>query len=356
MPISAADAINPALQHAKTQLFQPFRFRQWWRLSVVGFLAGELGSGGFNGSFQIPTTHSHGGSNQFFGLSWPWHLGEHPAALAGLITLLIVVALGIIVLFTYINSVMRFILFDSIVTKECHIREGWARRRREGRRLFVWQLLLSLLGLASLAVLIGIPLAFAWGDGWFKRPGEHVGRLILGGLFLFFVLLAVVVGFAVVHVMTKDFVVPQMALEGISAFEGWNRLWVWLKAEKAAYAGYIGMKMVLAIAASMALTIISIIAILILLIPVGGIGAFILLGAKAAGMSWNLYTITLAVATAGVVLAIVLFVVSLISVPTVVFFPAYSIYFFASRYPALASLIWPDPEAPSLPLAPAPAG
>ena len=356
MPISAADAINPALQHAKTQLFQPFRFRQWWRLSVVGFLAGELGSGGFNASFRLPATHSHGGSNQFLGLSWPWHLGGHPAALAGLITLLIVVGMVFLVLFTYVNSVMRFILFDSIVIKECHIREGWAQRRREGRRLFVWQILLSLLGLASLMVLIGIPLALAWGDGWFKHPGEHVGRLILGGLFLFFVLLALVVGFAVVHVMTKDFVVPQMALEGVSAFEGWNRLWLWLKAEKAAYAGYIGMKIVLAIAASMALTIISLIAILILLIPVGGIGAIVLLAAKAAGMSWNVYTITLAVAAAGALLAIVLFVVSLISVPTVVFFPAYSIYFFASRYPALASLIWPAPQAPSLPPAPAPAG
>jgi hypothetical protein len=354
LPISAADAINPALQHAKTQLFQPFRFRQWWRLSVVGFLAGELGSGGFNASFQIPATHNHGGSKQFLGLSWPWHLGEHPALLAGLITLLIVMALGIIVLFTYVSSVMRFILFDSIVTKECHIREGWARRRREGRHLFVWQILLSLLGLASLMVLIGIPLALAWGDGWFKHPGEHVGRLILGGLFLFFVLLTLVVGFAVVHVMTKDFVVPQMALEGISAFEGWNRLWLWLKAEKGAYAGYIGMKIVLAIAASMALTIISLIAILILLIPAGGIGAFVLLSAKAAGLSWNVYTITLAVAAAGALFAIVLFVVSLISVPTVVFFPAYSIYFFASRYPALASLIWPAPEAPSPP--PASAG
>jgi hypothetical protein len=355
LPISAADAINPALQHAKTQLFRPFLFRQWWRLSVVGFLAGELGSGGCNGSLRIPaTTHGHGGSNQFFGWSWPWHLGQHPALLAGLITLVIVVAVGLVVLFTYVNSVMRFILFDSIVTKECHIREGWARRRREGRRLFVWQILLSLLSLASVTVLIGIPVALAWADGWFKNPGEHVGRLVLGGLVLFLVLMTLVVSFAVAHVMTKDFVVPQMALEEISAFEGWNRLWLWLKAEKGAYAGYIGMKIVLAIAASMAVTIISLIAILILLIPVGGLGAFIALGAKAAGMSWSVYTITLAVAAAGVILAILLFVVSLISVPTVVFFPAYSIYFFASRYPALASLIWPAPEAPPLPPAPAP--
>jgi hypothetical protein len=33
----------------------------------------------------------------------------------------------------------------------------------------------------------------------------------------------------------------------------------------------------------------------------------------------------------------------LISVPVIVFFPAYSIYFFAQRYPPLASLLWPQP-------------
>ncbi|MGB2834648.1 MAG: hypothetical protein WBC30_03385, partial [Candidatus Sulfotelmatobacter sp.] len=36
-----------------------------------------------------------------------------------------------------------------------------------------------------------------------------------------------------------------------------------------------------------------------------------------------------------------LYVVSLISVPVIVFFPAYSIYFFAARYPALSAALYP---------------
>jgi hypothetical protein len=44
---------------------------------------------------------------------------------------------------------------------------------------------------------------------------------------------------------------------------------------------------------------------------------------------------------------------ALISVPTIVFFPAYSIYFFASRYPPLDALLHPPPiAAPVPPLAP----
>ena len=351
MPISAVDAIDPAFQHAKRQLLQPFRFGQWARLALVGLLTGELGSsGGCNGNFHIPSsTHRQGGAEHFLSQGWPHLLGDHPLMFAGLIAILVVFGLGLIVLFTYIASVMRFILFDSIVAKECHIRKGWARRGREGHLLFVWQMTLMLLSFLVFVILIGIPAAFAWGLGWFAHPSEHVLGLVVGGVLLFLVFLAAMVCFAVVHVMTKDFVVPQMALENINAFEGWRRLWLWLKAEKGGYAGYIGMKIVLAVGAGIGVAIISLVVIVVLLIPIGGLGAIALLSAKAAGATWNVYTITLAVATGAVVLAIFMFVISLISVPVVVFFPAYSIYFLAARYPALADLLWPRQPGPVTP-------
>jgi hypothetical protein len=347
LPITAVDAINPALQHAKQQLLQPLRFGQWVRLALVGMLAGELGSGGgCNANFNLPSTHRHGGSEHFLSLGWPKLLGDHPLMAISLVAFLIVLGIGLVVLFTYIGSVMRFILFDSIVAKECHIRKGWARRRRQGFLLFVWQIALMLLSLAVFVVLIGIPAAFAWGLGWFAHPAEHVVGLVAGGIVLFLVFFSVVVGFAVVHVMTKDFVVPQMALENISAFEGWSRLWLWLKAEKGGYAAYIGMKIVLALAAGIALTIISLTVIVVLLIPIGGIGAIIFMSAKTAGATWSVYTITLAVVAAGIVLTIFVFVISMVSVPNAVFFPAYSMYFLAPRYPPLAHLLWPPLPGP----------
>jgi hypothetical protein len=147
--------------------------------------------------------------------------------------------------------------------------------------------------------------------------------------------------------MTKDFVVPQMALEDISAIEGWRRLWLWLKADKGGYAGYIGMKIVLAIGAAILVFIVDLIAMLVLLIPFGGFGVAAVLGGKAAGWTWNFYTIALAVVLGCIALAILIFVLALISVPVIVFFPAYSIYFFAQRYPPLASLLWPQSPAPA---------
>jgi hypothetical protein len=143
----------------------------------------------------------------------------------------------------------------------------------------------------------------------------------------------------VVHVFTKDFVVPEMALENISAIEGWRRLLPMLKAEKGSYAGYIGMKIVMSLGAAVVVGIVTFIVLLIFLIPVGGFGVIAVMAGKTAGLTWNLYTITLAVVMGCVVLAVLLYIVSLISVPAIVFFPAYSIYFFASRYPSLDTLM-----------------
>jgi hypothetical protein len=126
------------------------------------------------------------------------------------------------------------------------------------------------------------------------------------------------------------------------------------------------MKIVLAIGFGVVFGIIAIVAVLLLMIPIGGVGAAAIFGGKAAGMTWDFFTIALAVAVGSIVVAIILFVVSMISVPAIVFFPAYSIYFFASRYPALAARLWPPssleksstgpPEPPPLPPELAPAG
>ncbi|MGD0427002.1 MAG: hypothetical protein ABSC10_09795 [Candidatus Acidiferrales bacterium] len=356
MSPSAADVIEIAFRHTKGQLLRPFRFAQWMRLAFVGVLAGEMSS--FSGcNFNVPSNYHPRGTQHFLAAPWLDFSNAHPALIAGLVAAFLVAWLGFVVLFTYVASVMRFILFDSVVARECHIRRGWSRRRHAGVRLFCWQLVLMLVMIATLLIVIGIPVAGAAMLGWFSDAREHVLGLVLGGVTLFLALLLLAVLLGVIHVMTKDFVVPQMALEDISALEGWRRLWPRLAAEKAGYAGYIGMKIVLAIGAAILFGILSIMAFLVLLIPIGGAALVAVLGGKAAVWDWNVYTITLAVVFGCAGLAILIFATALISVPVVVFFPAYAIYFFAPRYPPLAALLWPPstlPDGPALaPEAPA---
>lgn len=367
MPISAVDTISLAFQHTKRQLVEPFRFWQWTRLAVVGLLAGELGSsGGCNvpSNFNFP---QQTGNSRHFLDSGLW--STDPALFAVLIAVLAFAGLVFWLVLIYVSSVMRFVLFDSVLAKECHIRQGWKRRQGPGWRYFLWQLVYVLATLAGIVVLIGIPAGFAFLAGWLKEPGQHVLPLVLGGIFLFFAVMLFCLAAAVIQVMTKDFVVPQMALENIGVMEGWRRLWPMMQAEKGGYAGYFGMKIVMAIGAAMVVGIATLILGLIIAIPTVGLAILAVLTGKTAGLTWNAYTITLAVVVGCILFAVFMYLIALISVPVVVFFPAYSIYFFAARYRGLSAVLYPAPlpaaglglsppaqEPPPLPPTPEPIG
>ena len=345
MPISAVDTITLAFQHTKRQLVQPFRFGQWTRLAVVGLLAGEMGSGG---SFHVPSNFNFprpGASRHLLDADFG---SIDPALYAAMIAVLIVTGLVFGILLMYVSSVMRFILFDSVLAKECHIRQGWSRRQVPGWSYFLWQLCYMLVTLGALAVFVGIPALFAYTAGWFREPRQHLLGLVLGGIVVFFVLMILVVTAAVVHVLTKDFVVPQMALEGIGVIEGWRRLWPMLQSEQSGYAAYIGMKIVLAIGAGIVIGLISLVVGLLFVIPAAGLVIVAVAGGKTAGLTWNVFTITIAVVVGCIMLAVFIYLLALIAVPAIVFFPAYSIYFFAARYRALSLVLYPPP-------APAPA-
>ncbi len=340
MAISAIDSIMPAIEHTKQQLFNPFRIGQWTKLAFVGLLAGELGSSGFNRSnFTLPhhpTATPH-----------PSIAGFDFAILGALIGIGILAALAIGIILMYVSSVMRFVLFDSIVLRECHIRWSWSRRLGAGWRYFVWKLAFAILLLGGIGVIAGVPAAFVFASGWYKAPREHLFPLILGGVAIALVLVSCFVITAVVFVLTKDFVVPQMALENISASEGWRRLWPMIKAETGAYGAYIVMKIILAVVAGALIAIAALIVGLLYVVPAAALGLFAILSGKAAGMTWNAQTIALAAAIGIILLGIFLYLVSLISVPAIVFFPAYSIYFFADRYPRLKTAL--NPPVPASP-------
>jgi hypothetical protein len=347
VPISASDAISPAYQRTKQQLTHPFRFGQWVRLAFVGVLAGEssFGGGGGNSGVSVPSTNHQHGSQQFLPTILPQQLANHPGITIGLIALAALLIFGLTVLFLYIGSVMRFILFDSVISGECRVRAGWVRRRAHGRQLFRFRFLVLLATFAIFIVVIGIPAGIAWSIGWFANPGQNILRLVLTGIVLFLVFIAIVIAQLLVEVFTKDFVVPQMALEEVTAMEGWRRFWPMLKAEKGGYAGYIGMKIVLNIAAAVVLGIITIVAILIIAVPIGIVAYVVITASANSGLTWTAATISLAVIAGCIALAFLVFVAALISVPAIVFFPTYSIYFFAARYPTLSNFLWPPQPA-----------
>jgi len=361
--LSAVDCIQPALQHARQQLFAKFRFSQWSRLALVGILAGELHVGGcnfgnFGQSWRIPR-------NEFLAPASPFgHIDPaRIAQFAGLIIALVLLGTVAFFVFLYINSVFRFILFETVLRRECSIGDGWQRWHRAGRRYFLWQLVLLFSTGIFLGLALGVPLMMMGASGVFRNPSGHMAGLAGGVLLLIAIAVVFVLMVAAVQVLARDFLVPLMALEELDFADGWSRLLGMIRLEPGKYFVYLLLKLALAIAAAFLFGIACIIPLLVVIIPAA---IFVVAGA-AAGLTWSATTVSLAIIFGSIAVAILLYLVALVCVPATVFFPAYAMYFLAARYSSLNALLNPAPappapaappvvEAPPLPPSPEPIG
>ena len=362
-PLSAVDSIGPAFEQTKRQLFVPFRFRRWARLAVVALITGEFaGGGGSPGGFNYHA-RSRGGSSSlnFLPSDWGNLHAFLPWIVAGIVLLLLFLFLWI-----YVASVYRFVLFDSVLYDRCELKGSWRRWEPHGRSYFFWCLSLFLAVSIGIVLLIGGPLFFAWRAGLFQHPREHLALLILGGVLLLFVLLGLFLVSGLAGLLAKDFCVPLMALENLRVLDAWRRLFPMLAREKMAYAGFVLMKIVLAMGSAILFGIVTIVALIAVAIPLAIAGLILFFAGKAAGLTWNLSTISIAVVLGGIVVMGLFYLIALISTPAMVFFQSYVLHFFGGRYPSLGAILSPPQPAPqpasgeppplAPPAAPAPAG
>lgn len=335
-PLNAVDAIPPAMTRAVALLFRPFRWGFWWRLAILTILTGEYSGGNFNLPADLG---ERGGSKDFLARAWPFG----PEALPIVIGLGIAL-LGLMLVLIYLGSVLRFVLLDAVLNGRYRLREGWDRWHGPGTRFFWWALGYMVVMLAVLGFFVLLVVGSVTG----MKLGKGTSVLLfvfalLAGLFA----LALA---ALTWVLTKDFVVPIMAFERVGALEAWSKLWAMIRGDFVAYLGYIGMKIVLAIGAAIAVGIASVILLLVLLLPAVVFGAVIAVGLK---LSWTPATIALAVVVGGVALAFLMWLLALIATPATVFFQAYAIQFFGTRYAPMRQVLYPEPPAPVPPPAPA---
>lgn len=340
---SAVDVISSAFEHAKQQLTHPFRFGQWTRLALLALATGELSSGGgcSNSWGRLGSLSKPGHSQSFMDPTDLLH-GINPALIGSLVLLIVFSGLILMLIWIYISSISRFILFETILRKHCEsISAGWNRWHSRGMSYFWWQLSFAVVGLGvTAALLIPLLLPLLASIRNHQQPGPQILLAFLPMLLIFAVFSLVMLCIAV---LAKDFVVPLMALEGIGVLEGWRRLLEMMKAEKGGYAGYLGMKVVLAIGAGVLFTILSTIAAMVVILPVGIVMVVLVIAAKGAGLAWNPLTITAAIVAGTIVIALLLCVIAFVNVPVAVFFPAYALYFFAERFPALYAQLHPAP-------------
>lgn len=340
MPLlSATNAIEPALEQAKSMLFRPFRFKTWLKIGFIGWLAGGA-SGGFN--INVPSFPGGSGSSEGGDVAQNVRVWLHEHIL--LIVLIAVVAMIMALLLMYVSCRFRFILFDSIVNKDANIGRGWKRYGAQALRYFGFLLSFIFIFFTAVVLIVALPIWHAFSRGTLGGNDPmailRVVLLILLGAFVF------IVAGAIIMSLANDFGVPLVALDDMSVGDAWRALKHMVSAEPWAYAGYLGMKFVLSIAAGLAVAIPFIIGLVILLIP--GV-ILVLLGVAIAKALGPVAAIALAAIGGLVGFTLLLMLTLLATAPVTVFFTSYSLHFFGGRYPKLGALLWPEPPAPAAP-------
>jgi hypothetical protein len=164
---------------------------------------------------------------------------------------------------------------------------------------------------------------------------------LMGGMWLFSMVVAAI------HVISVDFAVPVMALEGTGLVESLRRVWRMAAESPVDYLLYLLMKVVLVIAVSLALLLVQIVVLILPLLVMVLVLAMVVGSVLRAGSP--VLTVALLSVTLTGFLSVVLFLVAVIAAPTYVFFQWYTLEFFGDRYPRLRALLHPAPPAVEMP-------
>lgn len=330
-PLSSSAAIAPALRRMRALLFRPFAWGTFLRVGLAAVIAESMIV-----NFRYVTPHLEFGelpaiSPGFRQASGFWIL----AAIAGLI------AVDLVLLGWYSIVRLRLTLFHMLAHESRSLREGWRSCAKPADRLFRATLLTTfsivvLIGLLVLTIALG-----AFGVMTLKTPD---GKYDAG---VFLVLFFPTVGFAVAivavcllaRVVLHDFILPHMALDGLSFREAWRAVRRQMRADRESFFSYFVLRGLF----------------VMVLAPLLGVLAWLavwpamwVLGASAAGYNallddatgWgnvgrialNVLLLVFGAGIGGIVAAV-------FGGPLAVFLRAHAMYFYGSRYKALGDLL-----------------
>lgn len=211
--------LRRAWARMKGILFRPFNLGTWLVIGFSAWLAGLAGGGGgfrFNPSRdRVPSLHVR----QALRSAWE-HLRAHPNWLALIIVGAAVLAV-IVLLLLWISSRGKFIFLDNVVHGRARIVEPWRRFAQRGDSLFFWRLGFVIACIFTVAVVGTLAVVSAGGFSGFGfgdvRAATITALAALAGLVLG-------VACAYVSVFLDGFVVPVMYKDGVGAVEAWRRL------------------------------------------------------------------------------------------------------------------------------------
>ena len=235
-PLSASEAVWPALLRTWRLLFRPFAWDMFLKLAGIATITeGAIVSFLYSAS-SLPS----------------FDLGRFDQATLFAPEFITFTLLGVsVAIFAFFFSIyvlilLRFVLFHCLLYQTREIRAAWVRYQRPAWRMFKGSLLVGLAFVGFLALVaagIGITaftvLTLRTPDGKLD-PGVFLLLFFpCTGLFLL-VCLAVLITEVVLH----DFVLPRMAIEDLSFRAAWRAGWQIVRKEKEAFCSYLILRFV----------------------------------------------------------------------------------------------------------------
>lgn len=345
-PLTASEAIGPALERTRDFLARPFRWRTFFKLAAVAFFA-DMGSG-FNSS-----SFSNGSGNGTHGVS--------SAALAFIVAFAVIIAvvsliIGLVLL--YIGSRLQLVLVELVATRQTWVVPVWRRVSSTTWRwiglkiLFFLSILIVTLPLTVPVILYFVHHAHQIGAGGFFS-GFRIAQIILYIAAAILVLLVI----SAIYLLVRDLALPFLALEDCTISDSLGRLRAIVEAEPGQVALYVLLRILLGICFGLAAELAVVLILLLSLIPPGIVGLILwfALHQTAAGK-----VVLVGFAVFGILLFLcwAIFVGICFMGSVLTFGQAYALYFLGGRYPLLGDLLdrsAPPPEfayTPGFPPAP----
>ncbi len=239
--VSVIDPIGKAIDRVKAVLFDPFELGKWFIIGFCVWLA-MLGQGGGGGGGFNPGG-GHGGTSPAQAKVW---ILEHLTLIISIGLGIFVVGLVIGIVFLWLSSRGRFMFLHCIAENKAEVKVPWHKFRDQANSLFVFRLVLGIIGFTCIALFIGMIIAaiiLLSKGSRYAAPGLIAGIVVV-------TLISILVGivFALIKKFTKDFVVPIMYLRGCRCLDAWGEFWHLLGANKGRFTLYILFYIVISIA------------------------------------------------------------------------------------------------------------
>ena len=236
--IKLGDPLEKAFDRVIEYCFQPFELAKWITMGFVAWVLtmGENGFGGglnfFTGDFsKIPSKIALG---QTKSISSDIKSFINDQLTPEVITIGVIVAVVIILIFLIIWLVMiwikakfQFIFLDNIICNKFEIKQPWRDFDRQGTSLFKWNILFGIISVIIVTSLIllglGITLKMCWSSiEAEKLLPEAKSGLIIGGLFMFFTIIASIT-LSIISFIVNKLLVPIMYKEKITITQAWRK-------------------------------------------------------------------------------------------------------------------------------------